>query len=214
MYFEEWFEMQHWDVSLFRALEKNVDLRTRIGGACFCFPSVGHYVEHVSGTEGRVREPGWTKWWCQEGTRRLNDEQKDRHLYEWSEKGQPPWLCQVDLPSASPQSLDWLTLRPTLDAAEEEEHEAEQVAGKSKQKGKRKNRGRAVSRRNRSTPGLEGLQRSNVVDYEEEGPPMTKSQQRRRRAYLQLYSRRVFTDDAEEACGRNSLRVPRCFVQL
>ena len=144
-----------------------------------------------------VRTPGWDKWWCQEGTRVFESGQKLRHLYEWSEKGEPPRLCAVHLPpptATGPLSLDWLTLLPLLDAEEEaEEHEAEQGTGKGKEKGKGKRWGRASSRRNRSTPGLEGLERSNVVDDDEEGPPLTKNQRWRRRMNLHLFGHRVFT---------------------
>ena len=199
--FDDWFELHHWDVSLFKCLETNPAMREAIGGSCFAYPSVGHYTPHVSGTEGIVRDPAWDMAWCQSGTR-VEDRrtQHERRLCAWSTRGVPPVVSRLQLPTdAFPdvRSLDWMTEQPPLGRPE---CAALRRRGGRGAGGKGKSRGRAFSHRGRTTPGLEGLQWSNVVDADEEGETQTQSAERRRRSYLHLYSFRNFTPVAAEAC--------------
>ena len=99
-------------------------------GACYLWPSVGHYQSHVSGCEQGLgwRENNWKKSWIMEGTRKkpghlttwpANNEH--RYLVHFRDRGYPNHIVQVVLPEPVGAELRWLSYDDTdhVDSAED-----------------------------------------------------------------------------------------------
>ena len=87
-------------------------------GACFLYPSVGHFQSHISGCEAGLgwRQNDWKKGWIMEGTRKIPNfipthpmKNEHRHLVHFRPSGEPEWIRQVTLPEEIGGTLMWLS---------------------------------------------------------------------------------------------------------
>ena len=87
-------------------------------GACFLYPSVGHFQSHISGCEAGLgwRQNDWKKGWIMEGTRKIPNfipthpmKNEHRWLVHFRPSGEPEWIRQVTLPEEIGGTLMWLS---------------------------------------------------------------------------------------------------------
>ena len=115
--FRSWFPMRHMDLAL-RDLLENPPLGQPPLEACFVYPSIGHYVGHISGCEAELgwRDPQWDEPWCGEGTRMevptAPHELCHRELREFTREGVCGKICSFRPKAKGVEILRWTTRRP------------------------------------------------------------------------------------------------------
>ena len=91
-------------------------------GACYLYPSLGHYQSHESGCDANlgVRWNNWLKGWIMEGTRMQPGadvphpmKNEHRHLVHFRRRGLPDWIKEVTLPENVGQELKWMSFNDT-----------------------------------------------------------------------------------------------------
>ena len=185
---EEWYRMRlgHFDLSLKHVLVNKEGVRTSIR-SCFAYPSVGHYMTKESGVMLNPvdRVAAWDEKWVQEGTRKETRDDVHRGLYLFATPLRDCTLLRaVPLPEEGDEDLQWLTLWvPGSDAPEP-------VAGAS---------GASSSTEPPSQETMRRALRREVVQATSTATPLTKRQQRQRRAHLRDYGRRIFTTENTKA---------------
>jgi hypothetical protein len=166
--------LQHWDLSLLHWL-RHPGNETNLG-ACYVYPSVGHYKGYVSDcTAGeRFRAAAWASPWVQQGTRRVPGIGAFEHRWLL---GFPlaglMWLHEVRIPEEPGFDLRWKTLRPPPEEEDVQQRETEGT-------------GKPVLRRPAAV--VQELPRTTGVDTEDFAPETSRAK-RARRCNLQHYAR-------------------------
>ena len=120
MNFTEWFDKDHWDLSLRYALQSHGTCRAELCAGFLC-PAMGHYDTHESGCSGEgVRDSQWDNRWIHQGTR-PNDSSQRRtdfqgfELRAFAAKGAAPILHErIPVPEEEERVLQWWTGASTM----------------------------------------------------------------------------------------------------
>lgn len=174
------FEFRHFDLALIDVLMRNIAGARDRWGASYVWPSIGHYVGHISGCEVGLgwRLPEWEKSWIQEGTRKESREHHHRCVMGFTPSGLD-YGAEIRLEEGFDDGLHWKTAW----AVPEGKGQGKGSKGKGKE-----GRGPPIGARPEMGP--------HFVTY---GSVATVSDRMRRtlRANLRDYNRRNFTSPAE-----------------
>lgn len=200
---------QHWDIGLLKFVKE-------YGKDWFSYitPPVGNYFEHISSCERsyatKPRPSCWSTRWVCPGTRKSEDPRhRDKYLCFPTEKGDPEWLCKVDL-DVEYEDLIWKTCWrvPGVPKPWEEKtasdpeliagstkgggKDSELIAGSSKGESKSNHHGKAGN-----VKGTSKSAKSTGKGAEQATSRTAMSQRRARRSLLRLQFRNWVEDVVE-----------------